>query len=155
VAVATIMSETNPRLFASHVAIAHGLLRFTLGVAMLMHGVVRIHAGVAVFAEAQKKAFAPAAWLLPPAAVHLFASAIPWVELLLGFLLVLGLLSLPALIGSALWITALVFGSCAIQDWHAVGIQLIYAAVVFLLIVAQPFDQWSADSVIRGMRSAE
>ncbi len=146
------MSETNPRLFASHVAIAHGLLRFTLGVAMLMHGMVRIHAGVAAFADAQKKAFTDAAWLLPPAAVHAFASAIPWVELTLGFLLVVGLLSLPALAGSSLWITVLVFGSCAIQDWHAVGIQLIYAVVIFLLILAQPFDQWSADSVIRGLR---
>jgi thiosulfate dehydrogenase [quinone] large subunit len=147
------MTETNPRLFATHIAAAHGLLRFTLGVALLMHGVVRIHAGVSAFATAQTRAFSPADWILRPAAVHAFATAIPFVELALGIMLVLGLLSLPALLLTGLWIATLVFGSCAIQDWQAVGIQLVYAVVVFLLIFGQPFDQWSADSVIRGLRS--
>jgi thiosulfate dehydrogenase [quinone] large subunit len=146
------MTEMNSRLFAFHVAAAHGLLRLTLGVAMLMHGVVRIHGGVGKFAGTITELFRSHGSLLPSPAVHGFGLIAPPVEVLLGALLIAGLFSLPTLIATGLWMITLVFGSSTIQDWAAVQIQLVYSIVVFLLIAGQPFDQWSVDSVRRGMR---
>jgi thiosulfate dehydrogenase [quinone] large subunit len=139
-------------LYAYHAAAAHGLLRLTLGVAMLMHGVARIHGGVRRFADTIAELFRSHGSFLPPPAVHLFGLIAPPVEVMLGVLLVVGLFSLQAMIATGLWMIALVFGSSTIQDWSAVQIQLVYAVVVSLLIAGQPFDQWSADSVRRGMR---
>ncbi len=62
----------------------------------------------------------------------------------------LGLFSMAALVGSGLWVVALVLGSCSIQDWSAVGTQLVYAAVIALLVAGQPCDQWSVDGLLRG-----
>ncbi len=144
----------SQRLFAYHVAAAHGLLRLTLGVAFLMHGGVRIHAGVAGFVAHTAATFADKGSVLPTGMVRAFAYTIPWVEAGLGGLIVVGLLSLPALVLAGLWMAALVLGSCTVQDWPAVGLQLDYAVVIALLIVGLPYDQWSADGLVRGWRAS-
>ena len=138
-----------PSRFVPPAAAAHGLLRLTLGVALLMHGLVRIHAGLAVFADHLVSQFSDKHPLLPSALVRGFGYALPFTEAVLGGLLVAGLLSFPTLILTALWMVVLVFGSCTIQDWSAVAVQLDYALVVALLLAGLPLDRWSFDALLR------
>ena len=106
--------------------LAYGILRLTLGVNMLMHGVVRVP-NLTGFAEAIVSSFAGTP--LPPLSVRLFALSLPFVEAGIGFLLVLGLFTRWALVAGGLMMTALVFGTALRSDWETVGIQMIYAAI--------------------------
>ena len=86
---------------------------------------------------------------LPPALVQLFGQSLPWVECLFGLLLLIGLRTRAALIGGALLILVLTFGSSLIQDWQAASTQLLYAAVYAALLFLLRFNGWSVDSLLQ------
>jgi len=125
---------------------AYALLRVTLGLNIAMHGVSRLIAGSAEFAAKLVGQFAHAP--LPPSLVYLFGRNLPWVELLFGVLLLLGLRTRAAIIGGALLILMLTFGSTLVQDWQAASTQLVYAAVYAALLFLLRFNGWSVDAVL-------
>ena len=113
-------------------ALAYALLRLTLGVTMLVHGANRIDVGVQQFAAGLDRDFAHT--FLPASMVHLFALTLPFFEASIGVLLVTGLLTRFALVLGALIMMALVFGTTLREQFMIVGVQLIYAAIYFVLI---------------------
>jgi thiosulfate dehydrogenase [quinone] large subunit len=131
--------ERNP-------ALAYGLLRATLGLNIFFHGVSRIAQGPAVFANALVTMFARTQ--LPAGLVRSFGLTLPWVEALLGFLLLIGLRTRASLIGGALIILVLTFGTTLRQDWETAGLQLIYAAIYATLLAFHEHDAYSADALL-------
>jgi thiosulfate dehydrogenase (quinone) large subunit len=99
------------------------------------------------FAEAIVSSFAETP--LPPLSVRLFALSLPFAEAGIGFLLVLGLFTRWALVAGGLVMTALVFGTALRSDWETVGIQMIYAAIYYLLLAGKIYNYFSLDSVRR------
>jgi thiosulfate dehydrogenase [quinone] large subunit len=125
---------------------AYALLRITLGTNIAMHGVSRVIAGPAVFSTKLATQFAASP--LPQPLVHAFGQSLPWLETLFGLLLLIGLRTRAALIGGALLMLVLTFGSSLIQDWQAASTQLIYAAVYAALLFLLRFNGWSIDALL-------
>jgi len=81
--------------------------------------------------------------------VRLFAFVLPFAETLVGLLLTLGLWTRLALVSGGLLIIALVFGTALRTDWDMLGIQMIYAAIYYLLLVSRTYDRFSIDHLRR------
>ncbi|MFZ0744692.1 MAG: DoxX family membrane protein [Terracidiphilus sp.] len=126
-------------------ALAYALLRATLGLNIFMHGLSRILVGPPVFAATLDKMFQQT--LLSGWPVHVFGLVLPWIEAGLGLLLLLGLKTRMALIGGALLIVLLTFGTSLRQDWAIAGTQLIYAALYAALLAFRSWDHYSIDAI--------
>ena len=124
---------------------AYALLRLVIGIDMFLHGATRIGAGVDTFAAKMTSEFQ--ATILPQALVHIFASVLPFVEGLIGLLLILGLFTRGTLIASSLLMAALVFGTALRSDWSTIGLQLIYAVIYYLLLSRIADNCWALDSL--------
>ena len=79
--------------------LAYAILRLTLGVNTLVHGLVRLPE-LASFANGLVQAFAKTP--LPPQLVRLFAFVLPFAEMFVGLLLTLGLWTRLALVSGGL-----------------------------------------------------
>jgi thiosulfate dehydrogenase [quinone] large subunit len=125
--------------------LAYAMLRFTLGLDILMHGVVRLP-NLGAFADGMVKQFAET--LLPAAIVRPFALALVLAEVIVGLLLLLGLWTRWSLLLGAVMISSLVFGTALRSDWNTVAIQLLYAFIYAALISAREYNSYSVDSLI-------
>jgi thiosulfate dehydrogenase [quinone] large subunit len=134
--------------------LAYLVFRLVMGVNMLSHGVVRIFSiGVGNFASKTATQFAGT--LLPIGMVQRFLFVLPFVEAILGILIILGLFSRAALAISGLLIGVLVLGTGLRNDWATVSIQLIYA-IGFYLLLANENDNWfSLDALRSAGKKAE
>jgi len=124
---------------------AYVTLRMTLGVNMLMHGLTRVIGGVGRFADKVSAEFDDG--FLPMFAVRSFLLVLPFVELAIGALMVLGLATRWALIAGGFTITALTFGSTSMQNWSAAGVQLPYAIAFFILLFTREYNRLCMDRV--------
>ena len=133
------------RLVGRDLSLGYALLRITLGINIALHGISRIVAGPASFASALTKQFEST--VVPQFAVHSFGYALPWLEALIGLLILFGALTRVALIAGALLIVLLTFGSTLHQDWDIAGLQLVYALVYFVLIGLRQHNSLSIDGL--------
>ena len=124
---------------------AYALLRLTMGVDMLLHGLTRIGSGVDGFASTVTKEFQ--ATMLPASLVHGFAFLLPFVEGLLGLFLILGLFTRGALILGSLLMVALIFGTALRSEWNTVGLQLLYALIYSLLLANLEHNGYAIDAL--------
>ena len=127
-------------------AYAYLLLRLTLGVNICMHGISRILAGPGSFAHSLVSLFQKTP--LPIWMLLAFGLTLPWLEAILGLLLLLGLRTRAALIGGSLLLMVLTFGSTLRQDWESVGLQLIYASVYAALLTFRQRNIYSLDRLL-------
>jgi thiosulfate dehydrogenase [quinone] large subunit len=127
-------------------ALAVGLLRLTTGINMLLHGATRIFGDMGGFIEGTVKGFEKT--ILPSWSVQLFATGLPFIEALIGLLLILGLFTRPALVLGALTIGSLVFGMSLRSEWTTVGLQMTYAVVFSILLFGRHLDQFSLDRLL-------
>jgi thiosulfate dehydrogenase [quinone] large subunit len=132
--------------------VAYGLLRLTLGVNMLLHGLVRILGGVDVFAAEMTRTFADT--VLPAAMVYTFGTVLPYIEFAIGVLLVLGAFTRAALVAGGALMIALVFGTALRSDWEAVGGQMLYALIYALLLALVRANTFSVDAAVGRYRRA-
>jgi len=117
----------------SNRTVAFVTFRLVIGTNFFFHGLARmLGGGVEGFASGTTKAFAGTP--LPPGLVHAFLFVLPYVELILGVLIFFGLFTRWALIIAQLLIAALIFGTSLRSDWATVGIQMIYAIVLYLAL---------------------
>jgi thiosulfate dehydrogenase [quinone] large subunit len=124
--------------------LAYAVMRAAMGMNLLMHGVGRMLAGPGDFAFKLQAQFAQTP--LPGWSVHMFGVLLPAVEAILGALLLAGLRTRAALVAAGLLMMALMFGTGLIEDWTAMAIQLIVAAVVAALLGLLRFNGWSVDA---------
>ena len=125
---------------------AYGLLRVAFGVNFLGHGAVRVYHGVGAFAATTAGHLAQSP--LPHGFVVGFSYAIPWIEVLLGLGLILGLLTDWALVLGAVFMMALTIGVASNQQWDVAGQQLVYNIVFFGLLFLLEYNRFSLDRLI-------
>lgn len=130
----------------SDLQLAYFLLRATLGINILIHGVSRIMSGPAQFAATLAHQFQ--ATPLPHSLVVAFAWTLPWAEAFLGLFILIGLFIRIALSLGAMLILVLTFGTCLVQNWLVADDQLLYALVYAVLIAFARANRFSLDSLI-------
>ncbi len=111
---------------------AYALLRLLLGVNFFGHGFIRIYNGVPAFANGMVAHMSSP--LLPAPLVHAFALAVPWIEIILGTLLILAVLTRASLTAAMIFMILLTIGVTIKQDWPTAGLQLVYGFVIFSLL---------------------
>jgi thiosulfate dehydrogenase (quinone) large subunit len=125
--------------------IAYLLMRLAVGFSLLGHGLVRIPK-LAGFHAHLTSDFTHS--ILPKTLVSVTGYALPFVEVCIGAMLVVGLLTKLGLIAGVLGMTILVFGSTTIEDYSVIGEQLIHAAILVALIVFLEYNTCSVDRVL-------
>jgi thiosulfate dehydrogenase [quinone] large subunit len=104
-----------------------------------MHGFSRI-TNLAAFVEHMRTMFAKT-WL-PLPVVTLTAYTIPFIELSLGAVLILGFLLRPAIVTGFLFMFMLTFGICLAQNWSVASEQLIYMILLGLLLAGARYHRF-------------
>jgi thiosulfate dehydrogenase [quinone] large subunit len=134
---------------SSDALVAYTILRVSFGANIMLHGVSRVVMGHAAFLAYLTHYFEKASYI-PATMLSVFAAVQPWVELILGLLLVVGLATRFSLIAGGLTIMVLVFGTNLAQDWLVSGLQLIYAFLYYYLLVHLDQNRYSIDGMRRG-----
>lgn len=111
--------------------LAYFLLRISLGLNFLGHGLVRFPK-MEGFRNWMIGEFQ--ASILPSFVTSIFATILPFIEFSVGVLLILGLFTRQTLVAGAVVMIGLIFGSCLIEKWEFVGFQMIYAICFYLLL---------------------
>jgi thiosulfate dehydrogenase [quinone] large subunit len=74
---------------------------------------------------------------------------LPWLEAILGLLVLIGLRTRVALIAGSILLIVLTFGSTLRQDWQSAGLQLIYASIYAALLAFLNNNKCSLDALLR------
>lgn len=135
--------SSTPFFGIRHEVAGHFLLRLSLGINLLGHGLVRI-GNPGAFADSLVQAFSNT-WL-PSPMVRLFALVLPFIETTLGVLISLGLLTRSALFVGGLVMVSLIFGTALRSDWETLGLQMIYAALYAALLGTAHLNRLSVDA---------
>lgn len=122
--------------------IAYFFLRLAMGVNLFGHGLARI-TKVQAFAAGMVKNFEQS-WL-PKSLAQLFGHTLPFIELLIGLMLIVGFKTRLANWAGAMLIITLLFGSSTIENWEAMGTQMVYAFMFYFLIAKQQDNIYSLD----------
>ena len=116
------------------------LARITLGINFFLHGFVRIPK-LEAFASGLTQGFEVT--MLPLALVKMIAYAIPFIEVILGLLIIFGVASKKSLTATAIFIIMLIIGCAFKEDWSAVGTQMLYALFIFFLLKNLKYEVWA------------
>jgi thiosulfate dehydrogenase [quinone] large subunit len=129
-------------------SLAYGLFRLTFGLNIMMRGIVRIALGLPAFQTYMLTQFKDVP-VMPPAFLIPFASALPFVETLIGLCILVGFQTRAALVAGALMIAALTFGTMLRSDFTIAWLQLDYAIAFFILIALRSWNLISVDAMMR------
>src|ERR1700744_2248027 len=113
-------------------SLAYALLRIAFGINFAGHGLVRIYNGVDAFATTTAEHLAKSP--LPHSLTFGFSYVIPFLESILGLVLILGIFTRTALVCGAVFMMLLTIGIASNQQWDIASQQLIYSAIFFLLL---------------------
>lgn len=115
--------------------------RWALGVLFFFAGLGKIMGGVGGFVNGY---LVPAysETFLPGPLVTAYGYALPWVELLLGLGLILGICRNCVLFTTALTLISLAFGKMLVQDHATVANIFIYIVLAVILLVKGDDDTW-------------
>jgi thiosulfate dehydrogenase [quinone] large subunit len=136
---------------ATQQQIGYALLRVTFGVVFLFSGIAKFRAGLDNFAGGMLQQFSGK---LPAVLVQPFAYSLPFVETILGVLIVLGLFTTFAFCLSGLLLAALTFGTVLLGEFTTVAHNTQYGLVNFVLLWTFAYNRYSLDKAIRGGPSA-
>lgn len=125
---------------------AYLLMRATFGTVFLFFGVTKFTRGVGAFAGGMQQRFAGK---LPMLIVAPFGYSLPFLEVLLGTLILLGLFNSISLFCSGLLLMVLTFGMVILGDTPTVANNLIYVLINFVLLYLSDQNVYSVD----GLRS--
>jgi len=123
--------------------IAYLMVRVAFGLAMFMHGLARFIAGIDKYAKPTIAGFDNVA--LPHGLVVFSVYAIPCAELLIGLFVLFGFLTRLGIIGSALLMLVLIFGTSMEQNWAVLAIQLNYVLVIGILYLGLGLNTFCID----------
>lgn len=125
--------------------VGYGLARIAIGVNFLGHGLARLPK-VEAFSNTITELYTHT-WL-PLWSVKIWTSTLPFLEFIIGIMLVFGLLTRYTLLAAFAVITLLIFGSCLIENWDWAGFQMIYGLYLFMLLMYVEYDKYSTDNLI-------
>jgi len=132
------MGESKQRT----IELAYFLLRVTMGINMFTHGLARI-LNLEGFNSWMIGQFSNT--ILPEFMVNISSYMIPFTELIIGILLILGLFTSRVLLLGALLIAVLIFGSGVKENWNIMSSQMIYAIFFFILSYLIEWNKFSLD----------
>lgn len=121
------------------------LLRVGIGISMFGHGLVRLPR-LNAFSQWMVGSFAKS--MLPAELVRPFSMVLPFAELVIGFLLLIGLFTEPALISGAVLVLLLLFGTAMVENWEAIPSQLIHLVFFAVLLQFIASNSWSLDKIL-------
>jgi thiosulfate dehydrogenase [quinone] large subunit len=121
---------------------AHALLRLTVGLMFLVYGISKLRGGLFAFSHAMVTSFEG---ILPLALVKPFVTVLPFAEITIGALLILGLFTRGALIAAGLLMAALTVGVTIRPDPPTVAHNVQYGVAIFLLLWSADRNGWSLD----------
>ena len=136
----------NSTDWRSDTSIAYAIFRLTFGVNICFRGIVRIMNGTDLFAGGLMKQFEPTPF--PLGMVSAFGNVVPYIETLIGIMLILGIGTRIALIIGGLMMTSLTFGTMFLQNFDLAWLQLTYAIAFFLLLAARSWNLISIDAMM-------
>ncbi|MCL6218706.1 DoxX family protein [Zunongwangia pacifica] len=116
------------------------LARITLGINFFLHGFVRIPK-LEAFTNGLTQGFEGT--MLPLPLIEMVAYAIPFIEVVLGIFVFLGIFSKKTLAAAAIFIMLLITGCAFKEDWSAIGTQMLYALFIFFLIKNLEYEVWA------------
>jgi thiosulfate dehydrogenase [quinone] large subunit len=128
-------------------SLAYAIFRLTFGTNLMLRGVDRIFfLGLDNFANGMVKQFAMT-WI-GPGLIQPFAHTIPWIEMVMGALLIVGLFTRPALVVGGLLMANLTFGTMFLRNFDLAWLQLTYAIAFFLLLATHAWNAISLDAML-------
>ncbi len=127
--------------------VGYSLLRVTLGMIFLTTGIVKFMLGVSTFAAGMQQQFSGK---LPAFIVTPFAYALPFVEVAVGALLILGLFNVIALVLAGLLLIGLTFGMTVVNETATVAGNLSYVLISFVLLWLADHNGYSLDRLRLG-----
>ena len=125
-------------------------MRVTLGTIFLTTGVVKFGLGLGNFAGATQQQFAGK---LPVLLITPFAYSLPFLEVTVGALLVIGLFTVTALVLSGLLLLALTFAMTVQNDTAVIAHNLTYVVITFVLLWLADHNGYSVDPLRRRNRT--
>lgn len=131
----------------NHRELAYALLRVTVGVMFLFYGVGKLMIGPGAFAAGLAERFSGS---LPAALVLPFGWVLPFIEVTVGTLLILGLFSTVALIAAAVLMIGLTFGAVMEPNPPTVADNVNFALVLAALLFLSEHNGYSLDRRRRG-----
>lgn len=117
--------------------------KLPLALSMLGHGLVRLPK-LGVFSHWMTTFMAKS--YLPPASILAFSYVVPFVEAIVGVLLLLGLYTRQTLYLGLVLMALFAFGNTTIENWDAITSELLHAAYMGTLLVLLPKDRFSVDA---------
>lgn len=133
-------------MLRDHKAVSYALMRLALGMNIFGHGFFRILSGVGNFANGMAQGMDKGP--LPHVLSLGFGYCIPWIELTVGALIILGLFTRFALAAGALLMVALTFGTTSVQNWNGAGTQLMYSFIFFAMLWLVEANRISVDGML-------
>jgi thiosulfate dehydrogenase [quinone] large subunit len=127
-----------------HRETAYALLRVIFGMVFVTTGAVKFIGGLSGFVGGMNQAFLGK---LPAAMVTPFAYAIPFSEVTVGVLILLGLFTRVGLIISGLLLIGLTFGVVVLSDSATVAHNLQYGLINFVLLWLVDLNRYSIDGL--------
>jgi thiosulfate dehydrogenase [quinone] large subunit len=123
---------------------AYALVRTVMGVLFLLNGLLKISGGLENFRLTLRESMADT--LLPMALVSAFGTVLPFVELGLGVLLLLGLFTAEVLLATGALMVVLTFGTVLqAQDASVVANNVFYTVVVAILLWLESANAYALD----------
>ena len=132
-------------LSQNYKAVAYFLLRLTVGLVFFFYGVSKLLRGLEPFAAGMTARMADTP--LPTFMVTPFAYVLPFAEVGVGLLLILGLFTRAALVAAGLVMMSLTVGVVLEPSPPTVAANVNYALVIFVLLWLSEFDHFSVDQL--------
>ena len=131
----------------SDTSLAYAIFRLTFGVNLMFRGVDRVFfLGLDNFGNGMVKQF-EMTWI-GAGMIQPFAHTIPWIEMVMGALIIVGLFSRPALVVGGLMMTSLTFGTMFLRNFDLAWLQLTYSIAFFLLLATHSWNLISLDAML-------
>lgn len=124
-------------------SISYLMIRLGIGISMLGHGLVRIPKLMA-FSEGMLKNFEDS--ILPDFLLTPFSYALPFVEFLIGLLLILGWQTKRTAVAGGFLMLALIAGTSLIENWGALPSQMIHLLFFVLVYEFNKANAFALDS---------
>ena len=126
-----------------HKHCAYALMRISFGLIFMVTGIEKLVMGPNVFADKLVGQFSNTG--LPLELVRVFGAILPFVEVVAGVLIALGIFTMAGLSLAALLLMALTFGMLMLKETAVVAQNLLYSLTSFFLIFYLEFNAFALE----------